>query len=421
MAALRTAEIVAIGSELLTPHRIDTNSLWLSGVLNELGLAVRVKSVVGDDAAVLSEVIRSALVRADVVITTGGLGPTDDDLTREVVAEVLGRALHEDADILAIIAARFAGRGVPMPAVNQRQANVIDGARWLPNDNGTAPGQLIAVGDRLLVLLPGPPRELQPMFRDSVAPVLRPRAEGRRLRRRVVKTTGRSESQIEELAQPVYSQFLHEDPSIETTVLASPGLIELHLSASGPDEPTIDRALERAVARLCDRLGDVVVSTDGRSIEQVVGARLLERGWRVAAAESCTGGLLMTRLTDVPGSSAWVQGGVVAYANDVKMAQLGVDADELRTEGAVSESVARAMADGIRTRLKTEIGVAITGIAGPDGGSEDKPVGTVWIAVSGPRAEARRFLFPGDRTMVRMFSAAAALDMVRRQLMATAG
>lgn len=259
------------------------------------------------------------------------------------------------------------------------------------------------------------------MFRDSVAPVLRPRAEGRRLRRRVVKTTGRSESQIEELAQPVYSQFLHEDPSIETTVLASPGLIELHLSASGPDEPTIDRALERAVARLCDRLGDVVVSTDGRSIEQVVGARLLERGWRVAAAESCTGGLLMTRLTDVPGSSAWVQGGVVAYANDVKMAQLGVDAEQLRTDGAVSESVARAMADGIRARMKTEIGVAITGIAGPDGGSEDKPVGTVWIAVSGPRAEARRFLFPGDRTMVRMFSAAAALDMVRRQLMATAG
>lgn len=421
MAGLRTAEIVAVGSELLTPHRIDTNSLWLSGVLNELGLAVRMKSVVGDDAAVLSEVIRSALLRADVIITTGGLGPTDDDLTREVVAEVLGRALHEDAEVLALIAARFAGRGMPMPAVNQRQANVIDGARWLPNDNGTAPGQLIALGDRLLVLLPGPPRELQPMFRDSVAPVLRPRAEGRRLRRRVVRTTGRSESQIEELAQPVYSQFLREDPSIETTVLASPGLIELHVSASGPDESIIDRALERAVARLCDRLGDVVVSTDGRSIEQVVGARLLERGWRVAAAESCTGGLLTTRLTDVPGSSAWVQGGVVAYANDVKMAQLGVDAEQLRTDGAVSESVARAMADGIRARMKTEIGVAITGIAGPDGGSEDKPVGTVWIAVSGPRAEARRFLFPGDRTMVRMFSAAAALDMVRRQLMDAAG
>lgn len=421
MDGLRTAEIIAIGSELLTPHRIDTNSLWLTGVLNEAGLSVHLKSVVGDNPADLAAVLRSALARADVVITTGGLGPTDDDLTRDVVAEVLGRHLHEDAGILAAIDARFRARGVPMPEVNRKQAHVIDGAQWLPNENGTAPGQLIEDDGHIVVLLPGPPRELQPMYHASVAPLLAARAAGRRLRRRVVKTTGRSESQIEELAQPIYSGFLREDPPIETTVLASPGLIELHLSASGSDREAIDGSLERAVGRLCDRLGDVVFSTDGRSIEEVVGGQLRDRGWTVATAESCTGGLLTARLTSVPGSSAWVRGGLIAYSNDVKVDALGVDPERLRADGAVSEAVARAMAEGVRARMATDIGVSITGIAGPDGGTDEKPVGTVWIAVAGSRCDARRFLFPGDRTMVRQFSAAAALNMIRRHLMDAAG
>jgi nicotinamide-nucleotide amidase len=413
---LESAEIIAIGSELLTPHRIDTNSLFLTGVLNELGLSVRVKHVVGDSREDLRLVVQAALARADVVITTGGLGPTDDDLTRDVVADVLGRALHEEAEVVTALAERFARRGVPMPAVNRRQAQVIDGAEWLPNANGTAPGQLVDINDRLIVLLPGPPRELQPMFSGAVSPVIGARAAGRRLRRRVIKTTGRSESQIEELAQPVYSQFLRQTPAIETTILASPGLVELHLSCSGDDQAALDSALDGAVARLVEAVGDAVFSTDGRAIEDVVGGLLLARGWRIAAAESCTGGLLLQRLTDVAGSSAWVHGGVVAYDNAVKIGTLGVDAGDITSHGAVSEEVARAMARGVRTRLGADVGVAITGIAGPTGGSDEKPVGTVFIAVSSDRDHVRRFLFPGDRAMVRMFSASAAFDMIRRHL-----
>lgn len=411
---LETVEIVAVGSELLTAHRLDTNSLFLTGALNDLGLSLRAKHVVGDSRENLRLVLQVALARADVVITTGGLGPTDDDLTREVVADVLGRPMHEVAEVMATIAERFARRSVPMPAVNQRQAQVIDGASWLANANGTAPGQLIDVDGQLVVLLPGPPRELQPMFEVAVAPVIAARAAGRRLRRRVLKTTGRSESQVEELAQPIYSELIHHTPSIETTILASPGLVELHLSCSGDDEPALDAALEAAVARLVEAVGDAVFSVDGRSIEEVVGDLLLARGWRIAAAESCTGGLLMQRLTDIPGSSAWVHGGVVAYDNAVKIEMLGVAAHDIAAHGAVSEPVARAMAEGIRARLGADVGVAITGIAGPEGGSQDKPVGTVFIAVATDRCHVRRFLFPGDRAMVRMFSASAALDMIRR-------
>lgn len=414
---LHTAEIIAVGSELLTPHRIDTNSLFLTAALNELGLAVHVKSVVGDNPADLVQVLRSALARADVVLTTGGLGPTDDDLTRDVVADVLGRALRENADVMAIVADRFSRRGVPMPAVNRRQAMIIDGATWLPNANGTAPGQMIDVDGRLVALLPGPPRELQPMFHASVAPAIAARAGGRRLRRRVLKTTGRSESQIEEIAQPIYSRLMRQDPAIETTILASPGLVELHLSASGPDEAIIDAGLASGIEQLREALGDAVFSVDGRSLEEIVGGLLRERGWRVAAAESCTGGLLMQRLTDVAGSSAWVEGGVVAYANDVKIAAVDVDRGLLQRHGAVSEPVARSMAIGVRRRFGTDVGVAITGVAGPDGGSEEKPVGTVFIAVATDRCEAGRFLFPGDRSMIRQFSASAALNMMRRHLL----
>jgi nicotinamide-nucleotide amidase len=287
---------------------------------------------------------------------------------------------------------------------------------WLANRNGTAPGQLIDVDGRLVVLLPGPPRELQPMVEADVMPVLAARAAGRRLRRRVLKTTGRSESQVEELAQPVYSQLIDRTPSIETTILASPGLVELHLSCSGHDETALDGALDAAVTRLVEAVGDAVFSVDGRSIEEVVGGMLLERGWRMAAAESCTGGLLMQRVTDIAGSSAWVQGGVVAYANEVKIQALGVATGDIDAHGAVSEPVARAMAEGVRVRLGADLGVAITGIAGPAGGSSEKPVGTVCIAVATDHCHARQFLFPGDRAMVRMFSASAALDMIRRHL-----
>lgn len=416
-AELRTAEIIAIGSELVTPDRIDTNSLWLTARLNELGIDVRVKAVVGDHRDELAAVFTEALARADVVVTTGGLGPTDDDLTREAVAGALGLALIEDEEILAGLRERFARRRMPMPEINRRQAHVPVGAAVMFNRHGSAPGLWIEHGGKVAVLLPGPPREVHPMWQADVLPRLEARTGGRRLRRRVLKITGRAESQVDEVAAPVYTPLRRQPIAIETTILATPGQIELHLSAAGRDVPAIDRALDDAVRRLRDALGSVVFSVDGRPLEAVVGDLLGEHGWRIAAAESCTAGLLLGRLTDIPGSSAWVIGGVVAYANDVKTRELGVPDAMLAAHGAVSEPVARAMADGVRAAFGADIGVAITGIAGPGGGSEAKPVGTVVMAVSGAAPAVRTSIFTGDRQMVRALAVAGALDMVRRSIL----
>jgi nicotinamide-nucleotide amidase len=415
-AELRTAEIIAVGSELLTPDRTDTNSLWLTVRLNEIGIDVRAKAVVRDDRGDLAALFTQALARADVVVTTGGLGPTDDDLTREVVAGALDLPLVEDAAIVASLRERFARRGWPMPENNRRQAQVPQGAVVLPNPNGSAPGLWIDAGAKVVVLLPGPPRELQPMFDAEVSRRLAVRSGGRRLRRRVIKITGRSESQVDEVAHPIYEPLTSSEPPIATTILATPGQIELHLSAAGSDLAALDAALDHAVEALQAALGSIVFSVDGRSLEVVVGDLLLERGWKVAAAESCTGGLLLGRFTDVPGSSDWVIGGVVAYSNDVKVREVGVPPALLAEHGAVSEPVARAMADGVRERLGADVGVAITGVAGPAGGSEAKPVGTVVVALSGPSSIARTFRFPGDRRTVRAHATAAALDMIRRAL-----
>lgn len=415
MRQMRTAEIVAVGSELLTAHRLDTNSLWLTGRLNELGIDVRAKAVVGDDRTDLATTVRDALGRADLVITTGGLGPTEDDLTREAVAEVLDLPLDENADILAVIRARFDRRGFPMPELNRRQALVPRGAIVLTNAHGTAPGLWIEAGDRVVVLLPGPPRELQVIFDAHAAPRLEAMTHGHKMRRRVLKITGRAESQVDEVAQPIYTPLGCDVVPIQTTILASPGQIELHLSARGTDVVALDRALESGVARLAEALGPPVFSVDGRSLETVVGDLLRQRAWTIAVAESCTAGLVLGRLTEVAGSSAWVLGGVVAYANEVKTGQLGVPSELLESHGAVSEPVARAMADGVRSRLGADVGLAITGIAGPGGGSEAKPVGTVVIAATGAIEARKTFKFLGDRQMVRLQAVMAAMDMVRRK------
>jgi nicotinamide-nucleotide amidase len=413
MRRIQRAEIIAAGSELLTPHRLDTNSLYLTGRLNDFGVVVRVKTVVGDDRDDLLAVFQAGLQRADLVVTTGGLGPTADDLTREVVAEALGLTLQEDARIVASIRERFDRRGLRMPEINRRQALVPHGATALPNAFGTAPGLLIETEHRLVVLLPGPPRELQPMFETHVAPRVAEAAAGRRLTRRVIKVTGRSESQVEELAFPVYSALSRKNPAVETTILAAPGQIELHVSAAGSEASLLDEALDDAVSQLETAIGPAVFSTDGRSLEQVAGDLLRRRGWRLAVAESCTGGGLLSRLTDVAGSSAWVVGGVVAYANHVKVEQLGVPEELIGRHGAVSEPVAEAMAAGVRTRLGADVGVAITGIAGPGGGTSEKPVGTVVIAVAAGTRSVRTFVFTGDREVVRRHATSAALDMLR--------
>ena len=416
MTDLRTAEIIAVGSELVTPYRLDTNSLWLTGRLNELGIDVRAKAVARDDRDDLAGLFTQALSRADVVVTTGGLGPTDDDLTREVVAGVLGLALEEDAAILQSVRERFARRRMAMPENNRRQALVPAGATPLANRNGSAPGLWIESGARVIVLLPGPPREVHPMFDDDVAPRLAARTGGRRLRRRVLKMTGRSESDVDAAAAPVYAPWRTAPIPIETTILATPGQIELHLSAAGSDIAALDRALDAGVEALGVAVGSAVFSSDGRALEAVVGDLLKARGLTIAAAESCTGGLLLGRLTEIPGSSGWVIGGVVAYANEVKVRDLAVPPALIETHGAVSEPVAVAMARGVREKLGADIAVAITGIAGPSGGTDAKPVGTVVIAATGLRENVRTFYFTGDRQMVRALSTAAALDMVRRSL-----
>ena len=416
MPPVRTAAILAVGSELLTPHRLDTNSLFLSGRLNDIGIDVVSKSVVGDNELALAAAIRHALDAEDLVVTTGGLGPTADDFTREVAAQILGLELVENAEVLESIRRRFERRALHMPDGNRRQAAVPKGAVVLPNPNGTAPGLWIDAGKAILVLLPGPPREMQPMFEADVLPRLLERSGGRRVVRRVVKIAGRPESHVEEIANPIYSPFATADTPIETTILATPGQIELHLSARGSDVAAMERTLESAVEKLAKALAPAVFSVDGKSLEQVVGQQLQARGWKVAVAESCTGGLLGGRLTDVSGSSAWFAGGIVAYENEVKQQLLGVAADVLERHGAVSEPTAVAMADGVRERLAADAGVAITGIAGPTGGTPEKPVGTVVIAVSAGRAVVRTYRFVGDRAMVRQQAVTAAMELLRQTL-----
>jgi competence/damage-inducible protein CinA-like protein len=417
-AVLRTAEVIAVGSELLGSSRVDTNSLFIAEQLSSLGIALQSKTVVGDDRERIAAHLAGALSRADVVILTGGLGPTDDDLTRDAVAQVTGRSLDEQAPIVQSIAERFARRGMRMPEVNRRQALVLRGATVLDNPHGTAPGQLLEHDGRVIVLLPGPPRELRPMLTSLCDGPLGARAGRERVYRTSLFVTGRSESHVEETVQPIYSQWRTEKPPIETTILATPGQIELHLALSSADPEAARGKLERASRQLADALGRDVFSTDGRPMEEIVGALLRERRLTIAAAESCTGGLMMARLTDVPGSSAYVVGGVVSYSNDMKTGVLHVPEALLREHGAVSEPVAVTLAEGVKALTGAQIAVSITGIAGPDGGSAEKPVGTVVIAMvdAAARANVRTFRFVGGRTQVRFQASQAALEMVRRAL-----
>jgi len=385
-------------------------------VLNDLGIAVAFKAIVGDNRAELTAHVAHALARHRVLILTGGLGPTDDDLTREVVAAHLALPLEENVAIIGAIERRFAARGWKMPAVNRRQAMVPRGAAVLDNPNGTAPGLWIEHGDRVLALLPGPPREMKPMMDGEVRRRLESVAGDVRLHRRLIRVAGKGESAVEEIVQPIYSRWLSQSPAIETTILAGLGQVELHLLTQSEDAASASAALNVAVAELTQVLGADLVSTDGALLEAVVGDLLRSRGWWVAFAESCTGGLATSRMTDVPGSSEYVERSIVAYSNRAKVELLDVPAQLILEHGAVSEQVALAMAAGIRKRAGVNVGVGITGIAGPGGGSEQKPVGTVCIAVDGGESKVRTFRFPGGREMVKAMSANWAIDMLRRYL-----
>jgi nicotinamide-nucleotide amidase len=415
-----TACIIAVGTEMLTPFRVDTNSLFVTEHLNAIGCDVRMKAVVGDDVRELASVIQGALEWADVIVLTGGLGPTEDDITRDGVAAVLRRSLSENEEVVDRIRKRFARRGLAMPEINRRQGMVPEGATILENDNGTAPGLWLEHGKTAIVLLPGPPREMKPMFEAVVRDRLSPRTNGAGLFRRVLKITGRTESDVDATVQPIYGQWTGQDVPISTTILAVLGQIELHLTAKAPDRATGDRVLDAAVRELTAALGDSVYSVDGSALEAIVGGLLKHRGLTIAAAESCTGGLLTSRLTDVPGSSAYVQSGVVCYSNQSKVEWLGVAESLIAEHGAVSEPVARAMAAGVRNRTGASVGVGITGIAGPDGGTPEKPVGTVAIAVlCGDAEKVRTFQFFGGRDLVKFQASQAALNILRLMLLSS--
>ena len=413
------AEVVAVGSEMLTPTHIDTNSLFITERLNELGIDLQGKSVAGDDRHVLKTIVEDALRRSDLLILTGGLGPTDDDLTRDVVAELIDEPLEYHADIFELIDKRFTARGLRTPEINRRQAMVPRGATVLPNKNGTAPGLWIDHIDKIILLLPGPPRELKPMLETVIQERLLGRVGSSRLFRRLLRITGQSESSVEEKMQPLYAKWLAAPTKINTTILASLGQIELHLTAIAPTVEEGCRALDAAVAEVQHVLGRDLFSTEGKTMQEVVGGLLRDRGFRISAAESCTGGLVMARLTEVPGSSDYVDRGVVVYSNQAKTDLLGVPADLIQQHGAVSEPVAEAMAGGMARIAHTDFAVGITGVAGPGGGTPEKPVGRVVVAAAWARNDAietrvRTFNFVGGREMVRFQASQAALDMIRR-------
>lgn len=408
------AWIVAVGSEMLTPFRVDTNSLVITEKLNAIGCDVRLKVVVGDDVAELSALFARGVGLVDLIVCTGGLGPTEDDITRDALARAFDLPFDTDTAVLDSIRQRFEARGMTMREINKRQALVPRGADVLANSRGTAPGLWLQREGTSVLLLPGPPREMQPILERVIDERLKPASGSRGLFRRVLKLTGRPESEVDSIAQPVYSRWVTAEIPIVTTILAKMGQIELHLTADAASEAEGHAALAVAVRELLDVLGPSVYSIDGRGLEQVVGDQLRERRMTIAVAESCSGGLLASRLTDVPGSSDYMDRGVVCYSNEAKTELLGVPAALIAEHGAVSEAVAQAMADAVRARARSSVGVGITGIAGPGGGSPEKPVGTVCIAVAIPQArDVRRFAFIGPRDLVKFQSVQAAMNMLR--------
>ena len=412
------AEIIAIGSELLTPFRQDTNSLYLTEKLNQLGVEVVFKTIVGDDRKRLISAAQLALSRADICIFTGGLGPTEDDLTREAVADALKLKIVRDAGALAAIEKRFASRKVKMTPNNAKQADVLEGAIVLPNPNGTAPGQWISGKyddrSRIVLLLPGPPQEMKPMFDEQCLPRLLAKLPACAIATRVVKVAMLSESRCDATIAPIYQKYV----DVQTTLLASPGEIQVHVKTKGASPEAARQRLDKLVAEIEEALGDTVYSDNGDSMEQIVGYYLQMRGATVAVAESCTGGLLAERLTSISGSSRYFLGGAIVYSNELKTEFAGVTAALIQKHGAVSKQVAAALAEGIRKRCDSSFGIGITGVAGPTGGTAEKPVGLVFHALAseaGTEVLERNFL--GDRTRVRWFATQQALDMVRKKLL----
>lgn len=411
---IRTAAVLAVGEELLGTDRVDTNSLWLSGRLAENGVRLAEKQVAGDLQQSIEARMLDLLSRHDLVVVTGGLGPTADDLTKEAAAAALGRRLVRDDAMVAALEERFRRRGYAMPEVNRKQADLVEPGIALANPRGTAPGFLLETDHaRVLVLLPGPPVEMTAMFDAEVMPRLAPRFPGERLLRRTLRVASLPESLVEQKAKPVYERF----GDVRFTILAAPGDVVLRWAVPESGDSSGERRLDEIESGFREALGEAIYGRDEESLAGVVVRRLAASFATLSVAESCTGGLLGARVTDVPGASKVFLGGVLVYSDEAKIREAAVPAEVLQTHGAVSEDVARALATGVRARFGSTHALAITGISGPDGGTAEKPVGTVHIALAGPSGvEAWKYAFVGHREMVRTQSAIAALDRLRRSL-----
>jgi len=415
------AEIIAIGSEMLTPFRQDTNSLYLTEGLNDLGVSVAFKTIIGDNLAQLTAAVRTAISRADIVLFSGGLGPTEDDLTREAVAAALNLELHRDNDIVTNLYKRYAARKLVMPPNNAKQADVLAGATVLLNPNGSAPGQYLdTVVDehrKILILLPGPPNELKPLFIDQVKPRLAATLPPRHLARRQLRMPLIPESQVDARTAPIYQQY----PDVETTILAHSGEIQLHFVSAKTTLLEAQARVDELAGRIEAEMQEDVFSSHGESLEEVVLLMLGLRHLTLAAAESCTGGLLSQRLTAIAGSSRYFLGGAVVYSDALKTAFADVPADLITTHGPVSAEVARALAEGIRTRTGSSLGISITGIAGPTPGTgpdAEKPIGLVYVALSdGHDTQVKQLNLPGDRERIRWWASQHALELIRRTLL----
>lgn len=406
------AEIIAVGSEMLTPVRVDTNSLYLTAELNNLGIEVVVKSVIGDDRDRLADAIRRAVDRHEVLIVSGGLGPTEDDVTRDAVAQALGRKLIFHPEIAGALEERFRAAKRKMAEINKRQAYVVEGADVLPNDRGTAPGQWVEESGAVVMLLPGPPHELKAMFERQCLPRLRRIAPKLAIRTVFLRVTGMGESELDALIAPLYKKY--ENPA--TTILAANGDLQVHLRARCAKPEEADALLAEVAAPIEALLGDRVYSRNGDPLEAVVGEMLRQRRATVAVAESATGGMLGERFTSVPGSSDYFAGGFITYTNAMKIDLLGVPPETLQQFGAVSRETAEAMAIGARRRTGATYALSITGAAGPD--SDSAPVGTMYVGLAdaaGVETAHRQYL--GDRQRVRTFVCQLALDLLRRRMM----
>ncbi|MFI5114619.1 MAG: competence/damage-inducible protein A [Terriglobales bacterium] len=412
------AEIIAVGSELLTPHRQDTNSLYLTEKLNELGVEVRFKSVVGDNREDLSAAAKLAMRRSDILIFMGGLGPTEDDLTREALADALALELQRDPQMIAKLEERFAKRGYKMSANNAKQADILSGATVLPNPVGSAPGQWISGRydgkERILILLPGPPHELKAIFEGECMSRLRAKVPPLHIAIRVLKMAMMPESQVDARVAPIYKTY----SDVQTTILAGAGEIQLHLRCRKESQAAAEARLEELAEKIENELGDAVFSRKNESLEQIVSYLLQMRSLTLAVAESCTGGLLAERITSLSGSSRYFLGGAIVYSNELKTQFASVPKALINKHGAVSREVAASMAEGIRQRCLSSYGIGITGVAGPTGGTEQKPVGLVYVALAGEEGtQVVERNFPGDRKRIRWFATQQALEMIRRALL----